>query len=57
MRASTKRKLNALNSTISNLYGSVTTKDKAIKLLVAGIIVVLAIVFFILFIRKKRGRK
>jgi len=56
MRASTKRKLNTLNSTISNLYGSQAAKDKTIKLLVASIIVVLAIVFFILFI-KKRGRK
>ena len=54
MTKATKAKLDNLTKTVSDLYGSAAKKDSTIKFLTFGIIAVVGVVIFIVFLRKRR---
>ena len=54
MRASTKRKLEAVTNQINYLDAETAKKDNTIKYLTIGIVGVVIIVFFVVFLKKRR---
>jgi len=54
MRASTKRKLEAVSNQIDYLSADTAKTDKMIKYLTIGIVGVVIIVFFVVFLKKRR---
>ena len=54
MTAATKKKLEAVTNQINYLSTETTKKDNTIKYLAIGIVAVMVIVVFFVFIRKRR---
>jgi LPXTG-motif cell wall-anchored protein len=54
MKASTKKKLDALTQQVNYLGAETGSKDKTIKYLAVGIVGVMVVIFFVVFFRKRR---
>ena len=54
MRASTKAKLDALTQQVNYLGADTAKKDNTIKYLAIGIVAVILIVVFVVFLKKRR---
>ena len=54
MRASTKKKLDALTQQVDYLGQDTAKKDNTIKYLVIGIVGVIVVIVFVVFLKKRR---